>query len=611
MLIKIPKEIIMLLPEAKLKLAINEMVSNYDLTGNFFKRWKEEESFFNKYFGDCVELTDCINQYALEYAQKDQNSSWPCNTLQSKIRSRQLDIYQVVLEYIESKAKIISENREHLRKKVGSSINYDECDLRFPYNGNIEFYKDGGWGIGSEDGVVLLTNHLTSQPSKLYPLFGDKNNPLRIIQDRDTKKYGVLSINTFQEVIHCHYDKIVIDSFYDGDGYDAIERHFLKTLKDNKWGCFDENCALLTNCLYHDIRYINGYFEGIRDGEYLTYDKFPDAYDNKYYGSIYVGKKDLYDRNGILQIGGYDELEFDEENLLFYWGTSYKRYYVRESDIDGGYIKLSKLKLSYEKAQCLVVDRNFISLAKNKGESFRLSKGHICNSLEDLNTIIPLTILYPYKVNLYLDEGFVYLTNEGAGSFVYTEWEGEFFLPGSGWKDKLIEDDITIIIHYTKEMDEEWRTSVNEVGIIDYEPINDRRFFYYRIGSKYGFFSKLGFSYNMFDAIIENENHELFVALINRNVKPDDAYEKEIDTRIQYYKEIANDVYMKLDSINDVYNSGQLVCTIPISFPYTDNTTVTNYIYGPYEIPLNQSEEERAAFDEFMASLRTKNKRKL
>jgi hypothetical protein len=601
---RLPKEIENMLPIAETKSAIEEMISNYDLTGKYLDFLKER-TFYSKYFPPKSNFTEFLNEYAQKKCETGNPNPW--DKSEPKIESIKLAIQRSILEYLTDKAKLVSENREHLRIEAGRTINYNDCIFHYPYMGNIEFYKDGGWGIGTENGIVLLKNHLMSQPSKIYPLFGDKNSHLRIIQDRDTKKYGVLSLNTFQEVIHCHYDKIVIDSFYDGDGYDAIERHFLKTLKDNKWGCFDDNCALLINCLYHDIRYINGYYEGIRDGDYLTYDKFPDGYDNKYYGSIYVGKKDLYDSNGLLQIGGYDELEFDEDYLLFYWGTSYKRYYVKESNIDGGSIKLSKLKLSYERAQCLVVDKNFVSITKNKGESFRVSKGHVYNSLEDLKTIIPLSILYPYKVSLYLNEGFVYLWHEGAGSFVYTEWEGEFFFHGSGWKDKLIEDDITIIIHYTNEMDEEWRTSVNEVGIIDYELINDRKYFYYRIGSKYGFFSKQGFSYKMFDAIIENVNHDFFVAQIDRNVNPDDAYEKEIDTRILYYKEIANDVYMKLDSIDDIYNSGRLACTIPISFPYTDYTTITNYIYGPFQIPYLNPEEDQI-FEEFLAFLRAKDK---
>lgn len=602
---RLPKEIENMLPIAETKSAIEEMVSNYDLTGKYLDFLKES-TFYSKHFPPKSKFTEFLNKYAQKKYETSNPDSW--DKPETKIDSIKWTIQRSVLEYLTEKAKLVSENREHLRIKAGRTVNYNECVLHYPFRGNIEFYKDGGWGIGTENGIVLLKNYLMSQPSKNYPLFGDKNSSLRIIQDRDTKKYGVLSLNTFQEVIHCHYDKIVIDSFYDGDGYRAIERHFLKTLKDGKWGCFDDNCALLINCLYHDIRYIKGYYECTRDGDYLTYDNIPSSHNDKWYDAIYVGKKDLYNSEGILQIGGYDELEFQNDYLLFYWGTKYVRYYVKEELLDAmgsEPIKLSKLKLSFDKSRCLVVDKNFISIAKNKGESFRVSKGHICDTLEDLKTIIPLSILYPYKVSLCLDDGFVYLTHEGAGSFVYTEWEGEFFFHSSGWKDKLIEDDITIIIHYTNEMDEEWRTSVNEVGIIDYEPINDdRRFFYYRIGSKYGFFSRYGFSYKMFDAIIENVNHELFVALIDRNVKPDDAYEKEIDTRIQYYKEIANDVYMKLDSINDVYNSGRLACTIPISFPYTDHTTISNYIYGPYEIPPTESDEERAEFEAFLAELR-------
>ena len=614
MFIRIPQELEMLLPEAESKSAINAMVRNYDLTGDFFKRWREEESFFNKYFGDCIELTDCINQYAREQAQKDKNNYWPNNTIQSKIRSQQLDIYRVVLDYLESKAKIISENREHLRIKVGSTINYDECELHFPYNGNIEFYKDGGWGIGTDKGIVLFKNHLMRQPSKIRPLYRDKNSSLRIIQDRDTKKYGIISFETFEEIIHCHYEDIKKSSFYEGNGYDAVEKHYLKTLKEGKWGCFDENCALLINCLYRDIQYKNGYYECIRDGDYLCYDTIPSSRNDKWYDSIYVGKKDLYDSEGILQIGGYDELDFQDNYLLFYWGTKYDRYYVKEDLLDATgceTIKLSKLRLSFEKSQCLVVDRNFNSIMKHNGDFFHVSKGRIFNNLEELKESIPSSLLFPYKVSLNLNEGFVYLINERGSSFVYTSWsedECDFFKGfRQGWKDELIEDDTVIVIHYSNEMNEEWRTCVNETGaivnIVDGTELFKR---YYRIGSKYGFYSSKGIDYNMVDAIIENINGETFVAKIDRNINAEDIYERHVKARILYYKKNDDGMYQKLNSINDIYSCGRLDCTIPISFPYTDYTTITNYIYGPFEIPLNESDEERAAIDAFIASLRAK-----
>lgn len=598
MLKELPKEIESMLPIAETKSAIEEMVSNYDLTGKYLDFLKER-TFYSKHFPPKSKFTEFLNKYAQKKYETDNSN--PREKPESKIESLKWAIQRSILEYLTEKAKLASENREQLRIKAGRTINYNDCIFHYPYRGNIEFYKDGGWGIGTENGIVLLKNHLMSQPSKICPLFGKKNSSLRIIQDRDTKKYGVLSLNTFQEIIPCHYDKIVKDSFYDGDGCDTIERHFLKTLKDNKWGCFDENCALLINCLYHDIRYINGYYEGIRDGEYLTYDKFPDGYDNKYYGSIYVGKKDLYDRNGILQIGGYDELEFDKEYLFFYWGTSYKRYYVRENNIDGGYIKLSKLKLCFEKSQCLIVDYNFISIVKHNESFFRITKGQVFNNIEELKKKVPSSILYPYKVSYNPQERFVYLLNEGGDTFIYTKWSDEsniYLGILSGWKNELIEDDAIIIIHYSNEMDEEWRTSVNEVGRTEFGRL------YFRVGTKYGFYSSQGVDYNMFDAIIENIKEEIFVAHIDRNNNDDNYYDELITSRILYYEKTNDDVYKKLNSIDEVYNKGKLACTIPLSFPYTDYATISNYIYGPYEIPPTDSDEERAEFETFLAELR-------
>jgi hypothetical protein len=598
--IVLPKEIEDMMPIAETKSAIEEMVRNYDLTGKYLDFLKED-TFYSKYFTKSSKFVEFLDKFIQREYEKNNPNPRPWDKPETKIQTLKSEIKRTVLEYLTKKAKLVSEDREHLRIKAGNIINYNECIYHYPYNGNIEFYKDGGWGIGTEKGVVLLKNHLITQPSKIYPLFGDKNSPLRIIQDRDTKKYGVLSLTSYHEIIHCHYDKIVTDSFYEGEGYDAIERHFLKALKDDKWGCFDENCALLIKCMYHDIRYVNGYYEGIRDGDYLTYDKYPDAYDNNYYGSIYVGKKDLYNSEGLLLIGGYDEFEFKNDYFLFYWGTSYKRYYVKETDIDGGYIKLSKLKLNYENAHCLIVDKNFISIAKHNGRFFRVTKGMVFNNMADLKNFIPLSILYPYRVYLNLSERFVYLTQEGGGSYINTSWSEENSSYDGDWKDELIEDDSIIIIHYTKEMDEEWRTSVNEVGITEFGQL------YYRIGTKYGFYSTKGIDRRMFDAIIENTQKEIFVAHIDRNININDTYEKLLESKIFYYKRTDDSMYKRLDSINDVYNNGKLACTIPISFPYTDYTTITNNIYGPFQIPPLNPEENRI-FEEFLAFLRAKDK---
>ena len=61
-------------------------------------------------------------------------------------------------------------------------------------------------------------------------------------------------------------------------------------LSDEKWGCFDENCALIIDCMYDDIRLKEEYLECTREGESLLFDTL----DKKGYDFIIEGKKDLY-----------------------------------------------------------------------------------------------------------------------------------------------------------------------------------------------------------------------------------------------------------------------------------------------------------------------------
>ena len=441
--------------------------------------------------------------------------------------------------------------------KAGSTINFKECTYHYPYKDKIEFYKDGGWGIASNDGFVILSNNIVSRPSDTHPHFGN-DSTLAIIQNRETKKYGVLSFKSFKEVIHCQYDKIEIADYYNNDDLDGIKTRYLKALKNGKWGCFDENCKLLLNCLYQDIRYINGYFEGVRDGYYICNDKIPTGFDEKNYDSIYVGKKDLYDSNGVLQIGGYDELEFCKGFLLFYWGTSYKIYEEIETGMYGEIIRLSKYKLSYENSNCLIVDHNFVSINKYQGNFVKVQKGNVYGNIDSLKKNIPRQILLPFRVELYdFDNGFIYLYNENGGSFVCP------LFCNLGVKEELIEDDTVIIIHYTKEMDEDFKTSVNEIRITE----NFQK--YYRIGTKYGFYSSKGIERNLFDAIIENWYGDLFVAKIEDDTSILESGAKE-NHKIDYFHKINNNHFILLDSIRDVYKFGKIELTIPLSFPYTD-----------------------------------------
>lgn len=60
------------------------------------------------------------------------------------------------------------------------------------------------------------------------------------------------------------------------------------------------------------------------------------------------GKRDLFDEEGTLLIGGYDNLMVDYQYLKFYFGTSYEYYKDEETDFQGYPVPLSKVCLNFE-----------------------------------------------------------------------------------------------------------------------------------------------------------------------------------------------------------------------------------------------------------------------
>lgn len=424
--------------------------------------------------------------------------------------------------------------------------------------GKIEFYKDGGWGIGNEEGLVVVKNHLKEQPSKSKPLFNRSNTPFRIIQDTDTKKLGVLSLSTFIETIHCHYNKIVALEFYEG----SIKHYYIKVEKHGKWGCFDENCALIIDCMYDDIHLTNGFLECTRNGEYLMFDTL----NNKGYDSILEGKKDLYNGEGILLLGGYNNLVVGYDYLQFYFGTYYEHYNVEEIDSYGYPYMLSKLRLNYEHSLCLLLDKDFKTIIQNEKGFYKIPKGIVIDSLEKLQLIVPPGLLFKYRVDLsHFNNGFIYLHN------FYGE---EYFIPyyiAYGYdspkdmenypyyidrNDIYKDDEIVTIVRLNEERVIVWEDNVNEVDVSSFNLT-------YRRSNKVGVYNENGLGKSLYDAItIDNKTGKTYIAMINRNSSPKNElnnpnYVHSKGYSIEYYG-ISNDgKYCRIEDNWKIFNPSE------------------------------------------------------
>jgi len=500
------------IPESQIKELITKMVKQYDLTGEYCDGIEllfdyEAERFLKSNINFSSEFIELLNQEAeveLETAIKER-AAQKTNLLyyfneEPSIESIKRRIYKSLFDFLVFEAKRLSENREQLRLEVGSCVNYEECDIQSAFGDLIEFYKDGGWGIGDENGAVIVKNHLKEQPSKINNLFGVSyiKYPYRIIQDRDTKKYGVLSLESYEETLHCLYDKIEIIAF----DKESDRHFFIKVMKNGKWGCFDEKCVLIIDINYDEICLTSEFLECTRDGEVLI----SDTLESPGYESICAGKKDLYNAYGELLIGGFDHLTIDNDYLLLYFGTFYDNYY---EDVDNFWssFRLSKLFINYENSLCLVLDNEFKTIIQNEEGFYRVPKGRVFDSLEELKRLIPTDLLFKYHVDLsHWGRGVIYLHNYVGEQFFIPKFLERGFEsqeemdryvidPLMEISDRFVDDEIITIIKIGNDKKVIWCDNVNELLYFGS---------FYRKGSKMGLLYDNGLDRNSFDAITVN-----------------------------------------------------------------------------------------------------------
>lgn len=582
------QELIERLSVEEVNSTIKKMVDNYDLTGKYHKKEKDNFFIFNgewlikKYFQLSPEFLSLMDDYAQK--ECDERSSHDLSFFafrepkEKQVEYQKEQIYSSLMDYLESEAKKKLDNREHLRIPVGATIDFNECMLSNKYLGKCEFYKDGGWGIAEEDGTVLVKNHLTRQPSKTYSLycgFSYINTPYRIIQDRDTNKYGILSYESFYETVHCLYEKIEVIDYYE----DSTRHFFIKAMKNNKWGCFDERCALIIDFEYDIIQIVSGFLECIREAEYHLDDSLSER-DRRY---EIEGKRDLYDNEGTLLIGGYDNLFVDYNYLKFYFGTSYEYYEDEETDFQGYPVPLSKVRLNFEKSKCLVLDKKFKTIISNGNGLFRMPKRHTFHSPDEVERFVPSGYLLRYGVDLSDYDTFIYLHSYYGEQYLVPDYIKEGFSSPEeqdnyiaaqakahedhkkrlqallGDEDKVpdidkpfdysepteylyenrqdlyVDDSLVTIIRLNGDKEILWIDYANEIV---------EKFLYphiYRKGEKYGLFDHNGLKPAFFDAITrDSPDHKIYVALLEYCRDPNPVYNNPnyIDYRhlyIHYY----------------------------------------------------------------------------
>lgn len=530
---------------------IDAMIVNFDKCGKYY-----EMHHIAELIKDCVANSSEILRLVQERAQRDvknikMNNSRPILDFEDdfeefNIMLRKEDILHSIIALIEKAAIKKCKDRYFLRLQEGDYVDFKSCDSYNPLKDVVEFYKDGGWGIADTNGKVLLKNHINEKPSAL-PFHSFLNANYRIIQDRDTGLYGVLSLNSFNESIHCLYESIEAVEYWRNHRKCFI----LKVKKNGKLGCYNENCSLIIECQYDDIKIVSDLLECGKNGDYIYTENL-----NQEQERIYTGIKFLYNFYGHLLLGGYNYMDYQEyiysKRFLFYFGTTYEEYFVKCNAEDGDDIEFSDYRVNYEKPIiCLVLDYHFSTLLKSKGGNVRMPYGKIFQSAQELQNYIPRDTLLSGIVDLYdyTSHSLIYMTKKNADKYVIYD-----FIPGlpeplfyseAHWETHFIEDNEVIIV----KIDDgkiSWRFKANEI-------CNSCRYLLYRSGERVGFYSQHGVSAAIYSAVtIEAQYNKIYVAQITPGILESDInkwnpnFVQHRGYTIQYFELLSDGTLVKL-----------------------------------------------------------------
>lgn len=239
---------------------------------------------------------------------------------------------------------------------VSIPFKYDEIveirDGLFHVNINFETKNElsesitkTAWGVLDLTGKEIVNVKYDEPPIPVNWYNGETNlsnwSNLKV-KDALTEKYGILAEDGTEKV-PAIFDHLTIGEDYIYFGYGGYVNDD-NIIKDAIWGCMDQTGKIIINAEYaeFEVRY-GGIFASRNNGLY-----------------------DLFDFDGELIFGGFDEFEDCISFYLFHFGDSQ----ITVCDKFGDY--------SYYYGQWLAVDKNNKSILRDEtGEQFQFEKGFI------------------------------------------------------------------------------------------------------------------------------------------------------------------------------------------------------------------------------------------
>lgn len=532
------KQIMDMIIETDIKKIILEMISNHEQRNVFYDKSQDVDILMHylSNYEEVLSLANCIaEKNEIAWRNYLDNTSelifekfehYDDNVKRQNISKRINDINIYILNKIQSKAEkelqLRAEQKRlkwvHLREKKGAIINFKECREVLSFYGHYEFYKDDGWGIANEDGIVEIPNYILIQPSKIGDCLSF-NKSLMVVQCGINYNYGIISLLSLDVVLPFEYD--VIEEF--GNWYERPKCSLVKVKNRKGWGCVDEKGNVLIECKYYKIELICEYLECYKDDSYVQNESLSSSSRTVYY----TGRYDLYDNKGNFLIGGYTRREHYLNDVYYYYFESfYEDYYEKELDWMNNEIEMLKYRINYDKSVCLILDKHLKSVIRRDGEVFQFPIGKSIDSINELYTLVPADYLYHHEVNLWSGHFIFQKERLGEKKIVQEtktiktyhphmrpatkeekEWAllldetvieevKEDYVYSEVTEDVLKEDDRVVITGLSKENDILWSSCVNELG-----KLNGCRLPAYRKGITVGFYSEDGLEDASFVAI--------------------------------------------------------------------------------------------------------------
>ena len=200
-----------------------------------------------------------------------------------------------------------------------------------------------------------------------------------LVEDADNHRKGLVDFDG-REIIPTIYSKIVRSGNWDYVyvNFGAIEEAEPDCTWNGVWGCCNWQGKEIIPVKYHAIHHINKYFIA-GDDEYKCGDEFVD----RYYGTY-----DLYDLEGTMIIGGFNNCQIGTNYFILNFGIVVKSYwkttYWGNTEIEYG-DELVK-ELNCDKMCSVIVDKDLISfisrhLINETREEIEYEFDFLCNNL--------------------------------------------------------------------------------------------------------------------------------------------------------------------------------------------------------------------------------------